>query len=230
MSQLKSAQERWEERSGAPRVASMRSVFADDVVAIIYQPARSATISGKARTRKWTLRFEPRSSRYVEPLTGSIGNDDTLSRIELTFPSAEAAVAHARRQGLQYVIPGLADMDSNIRQMGDTKPAQCVSTSRPEWLERTLGPETIRKNAHRYVNPKDVLRDPSLSKAEKRDVLRCWALDAYLIESTSKGDAVLRHSRLDDAIDALIDLDEPEFRRLEAHASQLFHRGNSKAA
>jgi hypothetical protein len=65
----------------------------------------------------------------------------------------------------------------------------------------------------RYASPRDVLRDHSLSEAERRSVLQRWALDAYLIErALPKGDAVRRPSRLDEVIDALIDLDEPEIR------------------
>jgi hypothetical protein len=244
LQQLNSPQERWEERVGAPCAALTRSVFPDDAVAVIYQPARSATTSGKARTRKWTLRFEPRSPRYVEPLMGWTSTDDPLSQVELTFPSAEAAVAYARRQGLQYVIHGVADIGSNVRQIDEAKLSQRSHASsatrrwRLEWVERTLGPETIRnhpqdgKNAPsvRYAAPREVLRDPSLSEAEKRNVLRSWALDAYLIESTATDGAVSRPSRLDDVIDALIDLDEHELRHLETRSSRSFERGSSKAA
>jgi hypothetical protein len=96
----------------------------------------------------------------------------------------------------------------------------------------------IRKHAQagkdapsvRYAAPQEVLRDPALSQTEKRDVLRRWARDAYLIESTSKDSAVLRASRLDEVIDALIDLDEPELRHLETRAARSFDRSNSKAA
>jgi hypothetical protein len=104
-----------------------------------------------------------------------------------------------------------------------------VQPRRLEWIERTLGPETIRNGAQpgndpakRYPVPRDVLCNPVLSQSEKHDVLRRWALDAYLIESgLSKGDAVPGPSRLDEVIDALIDLDEPELRRIVDRASRL---------
>src|SRR4029077_18057297 len=89
---------------GAPRAALTRSVFPEDAMAVIYKPARSAMTSGKARTRDWKLRFEPRSCPYIEPLS-----DDTLAQVELTFPSAAAAVAYARRQGLRYFLQGADD-------------------------------------------------------------------------------------------------------------------------
>jgi len=108
-----------------------------------------------------------------------------------------------------------------------------------EWVERTLGPEAIRSRTQErndspaipYPAPKDVLRDSALSVAEKRDVLRRWALDAYLIESAqSHGDAAPHPSRLDEAIDALIDLDEPELRGIAARAPKSTDRGKPVAA
>jgi hypothetical protein len=109
LQETNSAQECWTERDNAPRTAPTRSVFPDDALAVIYKPARSAMTSGKARTRDWKLRFEPRSRPLIEPLMGWTGCDDTLSQIELTFPSAAAAVAYARRQGLRYLLQGADD-------------------------------------------------------------------------------------------------------------------------
>src|SRR6266478_9930789 len=110
--EAKSTHQRWTERDGAPRTAPPRSVFPDDALAVIYKPARSAMTSGKARTRDWKLCFEPRSRPYIEPLMGWTGGDDTLSQVELTFPSAAAAVAYARRQGLRYLLQGADDPDT----------------------------------------------------------------------------------------------------------------------
>jgi hypothetical protein len=223
------AEEQWKERVGEPRVPLLRSACPHDAAAVIYKPSRSAMTSGKARAREWKLRFEPRSPRYIEPLMGWTGNDDTLAQIELTFPSAEAAVAYARRHGLNYVVRGLAKAGANVRKMGDDKPAgdaNSQSAARPprsEWTERARG---IRKEVQlgndpsaRYAAPRDVLRDPALSEVEKRNVLQRWAFDAYLIElALSKGHDAPHPSRLDDVIDALIDLDEPEIRRIAARA------------
>lgn len=78
-----------------------------DTMATIYRPARSAMTS--ANTRRWKLRFEPRTAPFVDPLMGWIGGTDTLSQIELDFPSAEAAVAYAKRQGLNFIVQGPAE-------------------------------------------------------------------------------------------------------------------------
>jgi hypothetical protein len=82
------------------------SVFPAGAVARIYRPARSAMTSGRARTKRWLLRFDRRTPPFIEPLMGWTGGDDTLTQIELRFPTLEAAVAYARRQGLAYVVDG----------------------------------------------------------------------------------------------------------------------------
>jgi ETC complex I subunit conserved region len=220
MLQVKSAQDRWEERVGAPQIPAPSTHFPDDALAVIYPPARSAMTSGKARAPQCKLRFQPRSLRYVEPLMGWTANDDTLSQVELAFPSMEAAVTYARRQGLHFVVRGLSGVGANVQQMAGAKARgtshEAVRPWRLEWVERTLGPEVIQQGVPRgtdassgYANPKDVLADPALTQSEKRDVLQRWALDAYLIElALSKGLPVSHQSRLDDVIDALIDLDD----------------------
>ena len=227
----RSARERWEHRIAAPRGQLTPSVFPGDAIAVIRRPARSAMTSAKAR-REWKLRFQPRSPRYIEPLMGWTGNDDTLAQVELTFPSVDAAVAYARRQGLHYVVHGERDVDGNVREIAGVKPtgsanAHSVARSRRhEWIERTLGPEAIRSGVQsgndlyvRYAAPQGVLRDPALSEAEKREALWRWALDSYLAElAISRGDAALHPSRLDEVIDVLLDLDEPELRRMASRA------------
>jgi ETC complex I subunit conserved region len=242
MLHAKSAQKRWEERLGAAPVPFARTTFPDDAVDVIYKPSRSAMTSGKLRTREWKLRFEPRRARSIEPLMGWTATEDTLSQVEVSFPSAKAAMAYAPRQGLHYVMHGLAAVGANIRQIekqnftGSTESPSTARPSRLEWVERPLGSEALSKGvvaAHhpctRYAVPQDVLRDGMLSEAEKRDVLRRWALNAYLLElETSHGNRVWVPSHLDDVIDALIDVDEAELRRLGDTASA--GKQNSRAA
>ena len=127
LQETKSIHQCWTERDGAPRAALTRSVFPEDAMAVIYKPARSAMTSGKARTRDWKLRFEPRSCPFIEPLMGWTGSDDTLAQVELTFPSAAAAVAYARRQGLRYLLQGADDPDT--RPGSNAKAANTNSSS-----------------------------------------------------------------------------------------------------
>jgi hypothetical protein len=72
------------------------------MVARIYQPAKTATQSGRAKTRHWLLEMEPRSRKEADPLCGWLGSDDTEQQVQLRFPTKEAAIAYARRQGIDY--------------------------------------------------------------------------------------------------------------------------------
>jgi hypothetical protein len=74
------------------------------MVARIYQPAKTATQSGRAKTRRWLLEMEPKSRREADPLCGWLGSDDTEQQLALWFPSKEAAVAYAKRRRLDYRV------------------------------------------------------------------------------------------------------------------------------
>jgi hypothetical protein len=74
------------------------------MVARIYQPAKTATQSGRAKTRHWLLEMEPRSRKEADPLCGWLGSDDTEQQVQLRFPTKEAAIAYARRQGIDYRV------------------------------------------------------------------------------------------------------------------------------
>lgn len=201
--------------------------FPKNAHAVIYRPARSAMTSGKARTREWKLRFDRRTSPLIEPLMGWTEGDDTLPQVELSFPSAEAAIAYARRQGLQYTVHGTQSRRPDIRIVsGTTETERAAATARRqrlEWVERTLGREAIRKGcapgtdpAALYADPQDVLHNSHLNSEQKRDLLQRWALDAYLLDlEFSGGSPNDQVSRLQEVIDALIDLDGVQTRKGE---------------
>jgi len=72
----------------------------------IFQRPKNAMQSGRARTDAWQLEFEPAEAKRADPLTGWAGSGDTRDQVRLLFPTAEAAVAHAERQGWDYqVVP-----------------------------------------------------------------------------------------------------------------------------
>jgi hypothetical protein len=79
-----------------------RSLFPEDAVAQIYKPARSVTTSGNARANGWRLVFERRDAPFIEPLMGYTGGGDTLTQVELEFPTLQSAIRYAERQGLSY--------------------------------------------------------------------------------------------------------------------------------
>jgi hypothetical protein len=81
-----------------------RSEFPQDAVARIYKPSRSAMTSGRARNKGWRLVFERRSPPFVEPLMGYTGSRETLTQVELEFPTLESAIRYAERQGFAYVV------------------------------------------------------------------------------------------------------------------------------
>lgn len=89
----------------------LRSAFPADAVARIYRPSRSVMTSGKARSRHWRLIFARRSAPFTEPLMGWTGGSDTLSQVELKFPTLEAAIRYAERQGLAYAVQAPAGME-----------------------------------------------------------------------------------------------------------------------
>ncbi|MGF1561715.1 MAG: ETC complex I subunit [Geminicoccaceae bacterium] len=67
----------------------------------IYQPAKTAVSSGKAKTKVWVLEMEPKSPKRPDRLIGWVGSDDTEQQILLRFPSKEAALAYARKHGIE---------------------------------------------------------------------------------------------------------------------------------
>jgi hypothetical protein len=70
----------------------------------IYRPAKTAMQSGRRRTRKWVLEFEPATGREREPLMGWTSAADTLNEIQLEFDTLDEAKAFAERQGLSYSV------------------------------------------------------------------------------------------------------------------------------
>lgn len=69
----------------------------------IYQPAKTAMQSGRAKTRSWLFEYDP-TPKYIDPLMGWTGSTDTLGQLRLRFPSQEAAVAFATEKNIPYEI------------------------------------------------------------------------------------------------------------------------------
>ena len=138
---------------------------------------------------------------------GWTGGTDTLSQVELEFPSAEAAVRYAKRQGLDFVVqdheeatqdrcPTAADKskpgdpDRGAAQVGDLR----ACTRKLEWVERTLKARAMNDGidldrvlanpAAAFGEPEQVVRQSKLSEEQKREILRRWALEAYRIART----------------------------------------------
>jgi len=70
----------------------------------IYQPAKNAMQSGRARSKAWILQYEPEAPREIDPLMGWTSSTDMRSQIELEFDTSEEAVAYAEAHGIPYSV------------------------------------------------------------------------------------------------------------------------------
>jgi hypothetical protein len=70
----------------------------------IYKPAKTAMQSGRAKTKKWVLDFEPGSARRVEPLMGWTSSGDMDSQVTLRFDTKEEAIAYAKKHGIECQV------------------------------------------------------------------------------------------------------------------------------
>jgi hypothetical protein len=70
----------------------------------IFQPARSAMQSGRAKSKQWTLEFRPEMARRPDPLMGWTSSSDMRSQVQLNFDSKEEAIAYAKRQGIPFQV------------------------------------------------------------------------------------------------------------------------------
>ncbi len=84
----------------------------------IYQPARTATQSGSARTHDWVLDFAPADRREIDPLMGWTSSGDTQAQVRLSFETKEAALAYAREHGIEAVVSEPKKRRPNIRPRG----------------------------------------------------------------------------------------------------------------
>jgi hypothetical protein len=71
-------------------------------IARISELERKTTQSGKANAGRWLLEFEREAAMRPDPLTGWNGSRDTKPQVRLNFPTQEAAIAYAKRHGLDY--------------------------------------------------------------------------------------------------------------------------------
>jgi len=65
----------------------------------IYQKPKNAMQSGRARTDRWILEFEPVTPQKPDPLTGWAGGGDTSNQVRIGFATLDDARAYAEREG-----------------------------------------------------------------------------------------------------------------------------------
>ena len=88
-------------------------------IARIYQRPKNAMSSGRARTSTWVLDFAPAEAKQPDPLTGWAGSGDTRDQVRLTFPTQEAAVAYAEREGLAFTIVAAPQRTLKLQSYAD---------------------------------------------------------------------------------------------------------------
>ena len=72
----------------------------------IFQRSKNAMQSGRARAGDWVLEFESARAQRPDPLTGWTGGAETQEQVRLVFPTLEAALAYAAREGVDaHVVP-----------------------------------------------------------------------------------------------------------------------------
>lgn len=202
-----------------------RQPWPEDAVARIRRPSRSVTTSGRGRTKKWVLCFERRTPPFVEPLMGWTGGDDTLAQVELTFDTLDAAIRYAEREGLRYRVEGegMAATRARRREVHERREAESLYTAAAAlaWLDPRYGLAAVgrRPDLDRalvnppavFTSPQEVLHDPSLTLDDKREILRRWAWDAWLLEvAAEEAMAEGEPPRLDEVKAALGTLDGAE--------------------
>ena len=75
------------------------------MLARIYQPAKTAMQSGKAKTAAWVLEFEAEAAHRIDPLMGwTSASDMKASQVRLEFETKAAAIAYAERRGVLYQV------------------------------------------------------------------------------------------------------------------------------
>lgn len=201
-----------------------RPAFPPDAVARIHRPCRSAMSSGPARPG-WRLAFEPRCAPVLDPLMGWTGGRDPLRQVSVTFPTLDAALSYAERQGSRAVVqhdaPSRADerdaakrafSDGTLRRLGlgrlqDRYGSAMADASRAEHEPRRQSGDS----------PLDVVRRSDLSVDDKRSILMNWAFDEYLVQQRQADAAA--GSRLSEIEQAFLMLEGRACGSEDAHDS-----------
>ena len=74
------------------------------MLARIYQPAKTAMQSGKAKTKARVLEFAPESARRQDVLMGWTQTTDMDGQTRLSFETKDEAVAYADRHGIAFQV------------------------------------------------------------------------------------------------------------------------------
>ena len=70
----------------------------------IYQPRKTATQSGRAKTRYWLVEFEQQNAPKNDSLMGWIGQGDTSNQVKMRFSTRESAIEFCEKRKLDYQV------------------------------------------------------------------------------------------------------------------------------
>jgi hypothetical protein len=70
----------------------------------IYQPAKNAMQSGKAKTNCWRFEYEPLAKGTPDALMGWNSMPDTRAQLKLDFPTKEEAIAYATAKHIPFEV------------------------------------------------------------------------------------------------------------------------------
>lgn len=85
----------------------------------IFKPAKTAMQSGRAKTKKWVLEFEPDHARQIDPLMGWTSSRDTQTQLLLRFDTQEEAIAYAHKHGIEFQISEPKTQKRSIKAYAD---------------------------------------------------------------------------------------------------------------
>ncbi|CAN8061854.1 unnamed protein product [Agarophyton chilense] len=90
----------------------------------IYKPAKVATQQGRGSlTQMWKMSFEKLEGddRWTNPLMGWTSTGDPLSNMGMSFPSKEAAIHYAERNGYEFVTAEPAEEKQHVKPIAPFK-------------------------------------------------------------------------------------------------------------
>ena len=73
------------------------------IKAKIYQPAKTAMQSGRAKTHAWVLEYMPDKKMTPDPLMGW-NSGGTLQQIHVEFETQNDAIAYARQKNIPFEL------------------------------------------------------------------------------------------------------------------------------
>ena len=65
------------------------------------------------------MEFEPQEAKRPDPLTGWAGSGDTRDQVRLGFPTSEAAIAYAEKEGLAYTLTAAPEKKLKLQAYSD---------------------------------------------------------------------------------------------------------------